>query len=825
MLSYGQNLSLSFRVDRRDTRLSAEDVVLEGAGLRVAVPLIAQGNAYPNENMQTYVFRPTISHNDFRKLLHNLTSIKIRGTYSEKSAGYLDDVSLVTARRGGPGEPAHWVERCTCPQGYQGQHCEQCTLGYRRAQPELGAFSSCEPCNCNGHSQACNPSTGACDCQDNTAGLSCERCKDGFYGDATSGSSSDCRPCPCPNTCSVRCELCDDGFFGDPLGQSGPVRACRACKCSENIDPNAVGNCERETGECLKCIYNTDGFFCDRCRDGFYGNALAAAVGDKCKGECTVRLVTGQCPCLSNVEERDCSACQPGFYNLQSGDGCDRCNCNPIGSTNGQCDITSGQCECQPGVTGGHCERCEENSFGFSASGCKPCDCDPEGSASAQCQDDGRCECRPGFVGSRCDMCEENYYYNRSAPGCQQCPSCYSLVRDKVNQQRQKLQELQTLMDHLGSGQETVSDQAFEDRLKEAERSIEELLQEAQSSKDVDRGLLERLSTINGTLSAQWNRLQNIRSTVDDTGLQSDRARSRVRDAESLIDKARHELDKAKEAVAKVDIKAPSGSGDPNNMTLLAEEARNLADKHKMDADQIEKIAKDANDTSTRAHELLLKTLEGESRTSREIDELNKKYTEAKELAKSLEKQANKVQAEAEDAGNRALKIFANLTSIPPFNTKTLEDEASKIKKEASDLDKLIDKTEKEYNDLRDDLKGKEQEVRKLLDKGRSEQQTADQLLARADAAKALAGEAAEKGKATFREAEGILEDLRDFDRRVNDNKTAAEDALKKIPAINATIMAANQKTRQAEAALGNADADAREAKAKAEEAEKIAGN
>ncbi|XP_029309104.1 laminin subunit gamma-1-like [Cottoperca gobio] len=145
---------------------------------------------------------------------------------------------------------------------------------------------------------------------------------------------------------------------------------------------------------------------------------------------------------------------------------------------------------------------------------------------------------------------------------------------------------------------------------------------------------------------------------------------------------------------------------------------------------------------------------------------------------------------------------------------------------EASDLDKLIDKTEKEYNDLRDDLKGKEQEVRKLLDKGRSEQQTADQLLARADAAKALAeGGGEEKGRSTFREAETILEDLRDFDKRVNDNKTAAEDALKKIPAINATIMAANQKTKQAEAALGNAAADAREAKNKAEEAEKIAGS
>lgn len=47
--------------------------------------------------------------------------------------------------------------------------------------------------------------------------------------------------------------------------------------------------------------------------------------------------------------------------------------------------------------------------------------------------------------------------------------------------------------------------------------------------------------------------------------------------------------------------------------------------RHKMDADQIEKIAKDANDTSSNAYNLLQKTLHGEAKTSQEVDELNRK--------------------------------------------------------------------------------------------------------------------------------------------------------------------------------------------------------
>lgn len=57
----------------------------------------------------------------------------------------------------------------------------------------------------------------------------------------------------------------------------------------------------------------------------------------------------------------------------------------------------------------------------------------------------------------------------------------------------------------------------------------------------------------------------------------------------------------------------------------------------------------------------------------------------------------------------------------------------------------------------------------------------------------------------------------------MNDNKTAAEEALRRIPAINQTIFEANEKTREAQLALGNAAADATEAKNKAHEAERIA--
>lgn len=91
-----------------------------------------------------------------------------------------------------------------------------------------------------------------------------------------------------------RCEICDDGFFGDPLGLSGPPQPCQPCQCSGNVDPNAVGNCDRLSGRCLRCLHNTTGVRCEHCQEGFYGSALAPLPRDKCVREYQPPRPTGR---------------------------------------------------------------------------------------------------------------------------------------------------------------------------------------------------------------------------------------------------------------------------------------------------------------------------------------------------------------------------------------------------------------------------------------------------------------------------------------------------------------------------------------------------
>lgn len=61
-----------------------------------------------------------------------------------------------------------------------------------------------------------------------------------------------------------------------------------------------------------------------------------------------------------------------------------------------------------------------------------------------------------------------------------ECPDCYSLVQDKVNAHRQKLEDLKNLLQNIGENPEVVSDVNFEKQLKALEAELDVAVVEAE---------------------------------------------------------------------------------------------------------------------------------------------------------------------------------------------------------------------------------------------------------------------------------------------------------------------------------------------------------
>ena len=63
------------------------------------------------------------------------------------------------------------VEYCTCPFQYTGQFCQHCNNGFTRSPVNGGPYDNCIPCQCNQHSDRCNPKNGTCyECKHFTEG-------------------------------------------------------------------------------------------------------------------------------------------------------------------------------------------------------------------------------------------------------------------------------------------------------------------------------------------------------------------------------------------------------------------------------------------------------------------------------------------------------------------------------------------------------------------------------------------------------------------------------------------------------------------------------
>uniref|UniRef100_A0A8D0FZI3 Laminin subunit beta 2 n=1 Tax=Strix occidentalis caurina TaxID=311401 RepID=A0A8D0FZI3_STROC len=389
--------------------------------------------------------------------------------------------------------------QCSCREGAHGPRCDRCQPGY-------WGFPACRPCQCNGHAEDCDPHTGSClRCRDHTDGERCQRCADGHFGNPALGSGQHCRPCPCPEGpgsprhfaascyqdsrsrqvvchCSPgytgpRCDECAPGYYGDPLQPGG---RCLPCQCHDNIDMTDPEACDRRTGRCLRCLYNTAGPHCAECQPGYYGDAtrhscrrcscnmLGTDTSTCGPQQCQCDGRSGQCHCLPHVEGQSCDHCSPNFWNLGSGQGCQPCACHPQHALTPACNQFTGQCSCRPGFGGRTCADCQEDHWGDPRQQCRVCDCDPRGVASAQChRGSGHCDCRPGISGVRCDQCARGFA--GAFPACQPCHPCFGdwdrVVQDLAARTR-ALAQRASLLQHTGAAG------AFEGTFRQLEESL-----------------------------------------------------------------------------------------------------------------------------------------------------------------------------------------------------------------------------------------------------------------------------------------------------------------------------------------------------------------
>ncbi|CAM4577609.1 unnamed protein product [Lepidochelys kempii] len=318
--SYGGYLSFQVRyalARGQSEPVQKSSVVIVGNGqkliYRVQVPtqpsVINQLQIHFTEENWQHESGAPVSRETLLLALQNLESILVQTVYDNKMASVgLSDIAMDTTTTELTSQGmAQGVEECRCPIGYLGLSCERCDARFERV-PEGPYLGTCSGCNCHGHSSSCDRVFGYClNCQHNTEGPQCNKCKPGFFGDATRGNATACRACPCPYTDSAR-------------------RFSNTCF----LDTDGQATCD-------DCAPGYTGRRCESCARGYEGNPMqpggrcvtTAQEFMKCDKRGSSDSTGGSCRCKPNVVGRLCNECTPGAFYLsdQNPDGCLKCFC------------------------------------------------------------------------------------------------------------------------------------------------------------------------------------------------------------------------------------------------------------------------------------------------------------------------------------------------------------------------------------------------------------------------------------------------------------------------------------------------------------------
>ncbi|EFN79905.1 laminin subunit alpha [Harpegnathos saltator] len=587
LTSYGGyfNYTIHYSTGPFGKAVGVADVILQGADTTLFYHSEEQPPSFTNFRASVHlvetnfltVNKLSVTREQMMVVLEDLRRIYIRATYWNPSiTASLSYVTLdVTTEQYSAqySVRASSVEQCQCPPNYQGLSCEECAPGYYRVQS--GSYGGyCVPCQCNGHASTCDVNTGICqDCKNGTIGDHCEFCEQGYYGNATVGTPTDCLICACPLPvvsnnfaigCEVndegnkiscdclpeyygaRCEACAAGYYGNPEVYGD---YCKPCECSGNIDTNQIDSCDSITGECLQCLNNTYGEACNLCAPGYFGDAVQrkdckSCVCDECGME-HCDSYSGKCFCMENVIGERCDRCAPDHYGFSNCNGCKACDCG-LASESSQCDDETGQCKCMPGVTGRRCDQCIQGYWNYRPDGCASCGCHTGYSVGVSCNTTtGQCTCLPGVIGEKCDHCPYRHVLIPTQ-GCFSCGSCIGNLLDVTD-------ELTDLLEPISREYSTVAEGYFTNqRLKFINDTANELYPEVRVL-DPSRVNLLPLQKKLGELEHEMsNRKRQIEFAAEDSIKWKDAAGNTLKDMNHLEEDVVREIELVNQIVSEV---------------------------------------------------------------------------------------------------------------------------------------------------------------------------------------------------------------------------------------------------------------------------------
>ncbi|XP_055958196.1 agrin [Patella vulgata] len=268
--------------------------------------------------------------------------------------------------------------------------------------------------------------------------------------------------CYCKDNCdAVRSQVC--GSDGKSYGNECQLKY-ESCRQQKEITVASSDNCddigEEEPCDGLPALINPLTGKDYDCQDG----------SDRCPSSsyCHRGSFFAKC-CPQEQQIKKCSetkygCCRDGQTSSPGpkGAGCpEYCHCNSLGSYTNNCDPSTRQCTCKPGVGGLRCDRCQPGYWGLHKivdmgnPGCIPCNCNSYGSIRDDCdQMTGRCMCRPYINGMKCNLCSDG---NLLGPGGCEAKDTPTSCRDLVC-------KFGAICENIEGRPECVCDQSCDDR-------------------------------------------------------------------------------------------------------------------------------------------------------------------------------------------------------------------------------------------------------------------------------------------------------------------------------------------------------------------------